>query len=190
MDNNYYGNICYCRRCNGVVHTIKKGDTLYLISKYYKVPIGEIMNANRNLNIYNLQIGDEICIPVRRPEPAEGGNTTGAAVNQRNLQMPLMPEPEVYVPNNVNPVRETDNEINQDANMSTAGSINLNLDGNTNSDRNTVMESVSDTNDIRTMSAQQDISDNIKDKLKLSEVLSKNDMTFEEFVMLVREFGK
>ena len=70
MDN-YYGNICYCRRCNGVVHTIKKGDTLYLISKYYKVPIGEIMGANRNINVYNLQIGDEICIPVRRPEPRE-----------------------------------------------------------------------------------------------------------------------
>ena len=68
MDN-YYGNICYCRRCNGVVHTIKKGDTLYLISKYYRVPIGEIMAANRNLNIYNLQIGEEICIPIRRPEP-------------------------------------------------------------------------------------------------------------------------
>ena len=71
MDENYYGNICYCRKCNGVVHTIKKGDTLYLISKYYKVPIGEIMNANKHLNIYNLQIGDEICIPVRRPEPVE-----------------------------------------------------------------------------------------------------------------------
>lgn len=68
MDN-YFGNICYCRRCNGVVHTIKKGDTLYLISKYYRVPIGEIMAANRNLNIYNLQIGEEICIPIRRPEP-------------------------------------------------------------------------------------------------------------------------
>lgn len=84
MDNNYYGNICYCRRCNGVVHTIKKGDTLYLISKYYKVPIGEIMNANRNLNIYNLQIGDEICIPVRRPEPING----------------MMPENDVIMPVN------------------------------------------------------------------------------------------
>lgn len=85
MDN-YYGNICYCRRCNGVVHTIKKGDTLYLISKYYKVPIGEIMGANRNINVYNLQIGDEICIPVRRPEPSENEvNDTGMNNMSRSM---------------------------------------------------------------------------------------------------------
>jgi hypothetical protein len=68
MDNNYFGNICYCRKCNGIVHTIKKGDSLYLLSRYYHVPIGEIMNANRNLNVYNLQIGEEICIPMRRSD--------------------------------------------------------------------------------------------------------------------------
>ena len=68
MDNNYFGNICYCRKCNGIVHTIKKGDTLYLLSRYYNVPIGEIMNANRNLNVYNLRIGDELCIPIRRSD--------------------------------------------------------------------------------------------------------------------------
>lgn len=68
MDNNYFGNICYCRKCNGIVHTIKKGDTLYLLSRYYNVPIGEIMNANRNLNVYNLRIGEEICIPMRRSD--------------------------------------------------------------------------------------------------------------------------
>jgi len=68
MDNNYFGNICYCRKCNGIIHTIKKGDTLYLLSRYYNVPIGEIMNANRNMNVYNLRIGEEICIPVRRSD--------------------------------------------------------------------------------------------------------------------------
>ena len=68
MDNNYFGNICYCRKCNGIIHTIKKGDTLYLLSRYYNVPIGEIMNANRNMNVYNLHIGEEICIPGRRSD--------------------------------------------------------------------------------------------------------------------------
>ena len=67
MDNNYFGNICY-KKCNGIIHTIKKGDTLYLLSRYYNVPIGEIMNANRNMNVYNLRIGEEICIPVRRSD--------------------------------------------------------------------------------------------------------------------------
>lgn len=68
MDNSYFGSICYCRKCNGIVHTIKKGDTLYLLSRYYHVPIGEIMNANRNLNVYNLRIGDELCIPIRQSD--------------------------------------------------------------------------------------------------------------------------
>lgn len=61
---NIYGSICTCTKCNGIVHTIKRGDTLYLLSKHYGVTVNEIMNANRNINIYNLRIGDEICIPV------------------------------------------------------------------------------------------------------------------------------
>ena len=46
MDNNYFGNICYCRKCNGIIHTIKNGDTLYLLSRYYNVPIGEIQSES------------------------------------------------------------------------------------------------------------------------------------------------
>ena len=64
-----FGNICTCRRCNGIVHTIKKGDTLYQLSRYYNVTINEIMRANANVNVYNLQIGEQICIPVRNPMP-------------------------------------------------------------------------------------------------------------------------
>ena len=100
MDNNYYGNICYCRKCNGIVHTIKKGDSLYLLSRYYNVPIGEIMNANRNLNVYNLQIGQEICIPIRRSDmenntmentmttsSLDTDETAGADVFDKNIRM-------------------------------------------------------------------------------------------------------
>ena len=65
----YFGNICTCRRCNGIVHTVKRGDSLYLLSRHYNVTINDIMRANSNVNIYNLQVGDQICIPVRRPEP-------------------------------------------------------------------------------------------------------------------------
>lgn len=68
---NLYGNICTCTRCNGIVHTIRRGDTLYLLSRRYNVSVNDIMNANRNINIYNLRIGDEICIPVRRVEPRD-----------------------------------------------------------------------------------------------------------------------
>ena len=37
--------------CNGVIHVVKKGDTLYKLSK-----------------IYNMQPGDEVCIPVIEEE--------------------------------------------------------------------------------------------------------------------------
>lgn len=91
MDNNYYGNICYCRKCNGIVHTIKQGDTLYLLSRYYHVPIGEIMNANRNMNVYNLRIGEEICIPIRREDmqndsPGMPENTTDTQATVENME--------------------------------------------------------------------------------------------------------
>ena len=86
MDNNYFGNICYCRKCNGIVHTIKKGDSLYLLSRYYNVPIGEIMNANRNLNVYNLQIGEEICIPIRRSDMMNDNVNSGMNRTTSDMQ--------------------------------------------------------------------------------------------------------
>ena len=50
--------------CNGIIYTIKKGDTLYSISKRYRVPLAKILRANPYIDIYNLQIGEQICIPV------------------------------------------------------------------------------------------------------------------------------
>ena len=49
--------------CNGTVYVIKEKDTLYQIAKQYNVSIREIMRKNPYVNIYNLQIGDELCIP-------------------------------------------------------------------------------------------------------------------------------
>lgn len=50
-------------KCIGFVHTIEKGDTLYLIGKKYNVRVSALIFANPYLDIYNLQIGDQICIP-------------------------------------------------------------------------------------------------------------------------------
>lgn len=61
--------ICQCRRCNGIVYVIKSGDTLYRVSRQYKVSLEDILDANPDINVYNLQPGDRICIPVPRPEP-------------------------------------------------------------------------------------------------------------------------
>lgn len=49
--------------CNGVIYTIKKGDTLYALSRKFRVPLARILRANPYIDIYNLKIGDQICIP-------------------------------------------------------------------------------------------------------------------------------
>ena len=49
--------------CNGIIYTIKKGDTLYSISGRFKVPLARILRANPYIDIYNLQVGEQICIP-------------------------------------------------------------------------------------------------------------------------------
>ena len=50
--------------CRGMVHVIEKGDTLYRLGKQYHVSVGQLMFANPFVNVYNLQIGDELCIPI------------------------------------------------------------------------------------------------------------------------------
>ena len=53
----------YSGKCIGFVHTVEKGDTLYLIGKKYKVRVSALIFANPYLDVYNLQIGDQSCIP-------------------------------------------------------------------------------------------------------------------------------
>jgi LysM repeat protein len=52
--------------CNGIVHVIKKGDTLYKLSRIYDVKIADLIWKNPGVRIYNLQIGDKLCIPVQQ----------------------------------------------------------------------------------------------------------------------------
>ena len=60
------------RYCNGMIHVIKKGDNLYQLSRKYRIPLALILRANPYVDVYNLQIGQEICIPVARPYPPMG----------------------------------------------------------------------------------------------------------------------
>ena len=50
-------------QCPGFLHVVEAGDTLYLLSRRYRVPLSLILLANPYVNVYNLQPGDEICIP-------------------------------------------------------------------------------------------------------------------------------
>lgn len=52
------------RSCNGTKYVIKKGDTLYSISRRYDVPLALVLRANPYVDVYNLQVGDEVCIPA------------------------------------------------------------------------------------------------------------------------------
>ncbi|MCM1244135.1 MAG: LysM domain-containing protein [Roseburia sp.] len=54
------------RYCNGMVHVIKQGETLYQLSRRYRVPLALILRANPYVDVYNLQVGQEICIPMVR----------------------------------------------------------------------------------------------------------------------------
>lgn len=56
-------------QCRGYVHVIEPGDTLYKLAKKYDVRLFDIMRLNPYVNVYNLQIGDEICIPTMTGRP-------------------------------------------------------------------------------------------------------------------------
>lgn len=59
-----------------VNYTIKRGDTLYSISRQQNVPVDAIINANPFINVYNLRVGDMICLPVSVPGNNYTNNTT------------------------------------------------------------------------------------------------------------------
>ncbi len=52
------------RYCNGMIHVIKQGDTLYQISQMYQVPLALLLRSNPYVDVYNLQPGQEICVPT------------------------------------------------------------------------------------------------------------------------------
>lgn len=58
--------------CNGIIHVIKKGESLYQLSRMYRVPLALILRANPYLDVYNLQPGQEICVPVSRKKTMHG----------------------------------------------------------------------------------------------------------------------
>lgn len=50
--------------CDGVLHEVKGKDTLYKLSRFYKVSLDQIMEKNPMVDVYNLRIGDKLCIPM------------------------------------------------------------------------------------------------------------------------------
>lgn len=55
--------------CKGKIHIVKEGDSLYTISKEHGVALDEVMDANPYVDVYNLQIGSYICVPMKNNKP-------------------------------------------------------------------------------------------------------------------------
>ena len=70
----------------------KKGDTLYKLSRFYGVTLESMMESNPNVNVYNLQIGDHLCIPIQDEDinpnftyRVQRGDTLNSLLKQFNL---------------------------------------------------------------------------------------------------------
>ena len=56
---------------DGVTYTIESGDTLYEVSRKYQVPLSLLLRSNPYIDVFNMQPGDTICVPVKKPMPPE-----------------------------------------------------------------------------------------------------------------------
>ena len=76
------------KKCGGTVHRVVAGDTMYKIAKHYGVRLIDILKENPYVNVYNLQVGDEICVPnevymeeERRYYTTKQGDTIAVILN-------------------------------------------------------------------------------------------------------------
>ncbi len=53
--------------CGYVLHTIRSGDTFYMLAQQYGTTVYAIMQANPTLDIYNLPVGQQITVPLAFP---------------------------------------------------------------------------------------------------------------------------
>ena len=63
MNKKIYLSMCNKNGCSGPVHVVEPGDTLYGIAQKYHTRVRVLLDLNPFVDIYNLQPGDEICIP-------------------------------------------------------------------------------------------------------------------------------
>jgi LysM repeat protein len=77
-------------------YVIKKGDSLYSISRQNRIPVSAIINANPFVNVYNLQVDEVICLPVGVPQnnytnstayQVEEGDTLGSVLDKSGAEM-------------------------------------------------------------------------------------------------------
>ncbi|MTI95824.1 MAG: LysM peptidoglycan-binding domain-containing protein, partial [Firmicutes bacterium] len=62
------------KKCPGFLYTVQAGDTFFLLAKRFGTTVEAIQAANPGVDPLNLQIGSQICIPVRKPAPPKCPN--------------------------------------------------------------------------------------------------------------------
>lgn len=167
MDNRGFGeNICYCRRCNGIVYIVRKGDTIFSIAGKFGVTVNDILNENKFINVYNIQPGDKICIPINILNNREDMN------QKRDMEM--------------NQIRETDiNDIKDNE---------MNYEENGAFEYNEVELPVNSSNMEITDAQVDDVSKTCKScsasNEMIKDVIDNNGFTIEEFVNYLKKFDK
>jgi LysM repeat protein len=77
-------------------YVVQKGDTLYSISRHFNIGLDAIIAANPLVNVYNLMIGEVICIPVSVPSnnimnyttyTVEEGDTLASILDRYGINM-------------------------------------------------------------------------------------------------------
>ena len=58
--------------CDGILYTVKPGDTMYGIARMFNIPVEELLRANPGVDPNNLSVGQKICIP-RKVTVCPGG---------------------------------------------------------------------------------------------------------------------
>ncbi|MDF2944994.1 MAG: hypothetical protein K0S01_3852 [Herbinix sp.] len=77
-------------------YVIRPGDSLYSISRHFNIGLDVIMAANPLVNLYNLIVGETICIPVSVPQNnytnvttylVEDNDTLGSVLDKNSINL-------------------------------------------------------------------------------------------------------
>ena len=77
-------------------YVVVKGDSLYKLSRHWGIEISAIIDANPLINVYNLIVGETICIPVSVPSNnytnyttylVEDGDTLGGILEKSDINL-------------------------------------------------------------------------------------------------------
>ena len=70
------------KNCNGFVYVVKEGDTLYKIAREYDLRLIDVLRFTPYVNVYNLQVGDELCLPTLPNSSVPGGTSERTYITQ------------------------------------------------------------------------------------------------------------